>query len=94
MLYLTALSAALAAALVAYVLSLATPARAPRTMQDRMVEMGLKDSTDAVRQGVASAGVSSSSSSPWSERGSGRARSTTARSAPGSCTPDTGAPRR
>jgi tight adherence protein C len=51
MLYLTALSAALAAALVAYVLSLATPARAPRTMQDRMVEMGLKDSTDAVRQG-------------------------------------------
>lgn len=51
MLYLTAVSAALAAALVAYVLSVAAPARAPRTMQDRMVDLGLKDTTEADRQG-------------------------------------------
>jgi tight adherence protein C len=50
MLYLTALSAALAAALVAYVLTLAAPERTPRTMQDRMVDLGLKGSDEEVRR--------------------------------------------
>ena len=51
MLYVTAISAALTAALVAYVLSLAAPARAPRPMRDRMMDLGLKDSDDEVRAG-------------------------------------------
>jgi tight adherence protein C len=50
MLYLAALSAALATALVAYSLSLTTPARAPRTVQDRMAELGLGDSNEEARR--------------------------------------------
>jgi tight adherence protein C len=50
MLYLTALSAALAAALVAYVLSQAAPARVPRSLHDRMIDLGLKDSADQDRR--------------------------------------------
>lgn len=50
MLYLTAISAALAAALVAYVITLATPQRAPRPMQDRMVDLGLKDADHEARR--------------------------------------------
>jgi tight adherence protein C len=50
MLYLTALSAALAAALVAYVISQAAPARAPRTMRDRMVSLGLGDHQEGARR--------------------------------------------
>ena len=51
MLYLAALSAALAAGLVAYGLSQAAPVRAPQRMHDRMAELGLKDSTELERQG-------------------------------------------
>jgi tight adherence protein C len=50
MLYLAAVSTALAAALVAYVVSQAAPARAPRPMQDRMIELGLKDGGSADQQ--------------------------------------------
>jgi len=50
MLYLTALSAAVAAALVAYVLSQAAPARATSTMRDRMVDLGLRDSRESARR--------------------------------------------
>lgn len=50
MLYVTALSAAVAAALVAYILSLATPERAPRPVQDRMMDLGLKESDEEVRR--------------------------------------------
>lgn len=42
MLYLAALSSALAAALVAYILSLAAPQRSSRPIQNRMVELGLE----------------------------------------------------
>jgi len=50
MLYLTALSAALAAALVAYVILQASPARAPRTVRDRMVSLGLGDDHEGARR--------------------------------------------
>jgi len=50
MLYLTALSAAFAAALLAYVISLATPARAPRTVRDRMMSLGLTDAQESARR--------------------------------------------
>jgi tight adherence protein C len=50
MLYLTALSAALAAALVAYVLTLAAPERTPRTVQDRMMDLGLRNSDEESRR--------------------------------------------
>jgi ribosomal protein L17 len=50
MLYLAALSAALATALVAYLLIEATPARAPRPMQDRMMELGLRQDDEVDRQ--------------------------------------------
>jgi tight adherence protein C len=49
MLYLTGLSAALAAALVVYALALAAPARAGRTVQHRMTELGLREADDARR---------------------------------------------
>jgi tight adherence protein C len=51
MLYLTAISAALTAALVAYVLTLAAPARAPRTIRNRMMDLGLRKSDDEAWRG-------------------------------------------
>jgi tight adherence protein C len=51
MLYLAGLSAALAAALVVYALSLAAPARAPRSVHNRMTELGLGDTGDEARRG-------------------------------------------
>jgi len=51
MLYLAALSAAVAMGLVAYMLVQAAPARTPRTMRHRMVELGLREDGEAERAG-------------------------------------------
>jgi tight adherence protein C len=50
MLYLVGLSAAVAAGLLAYAFSLASPVSAPRTVQDRMMELGLREPDEAARR--------------------------------------------